>query len=429
VLTVSQLTLLIKTDLETAFPEVWVEGEMSNLRIPTSGHMYFSLKDEGSQIRAVMFRTAARHLKFRPEDGQRLLVYGRVSVYEQRGEYQIIAEAIEPKGIGALQLAFEQLKERLAKEGLFDPSHKRPLPAFPRCIGIVTSPTGAALRDILQVLGRRFAGLRLLIAPVAVQGETAAGEIARGIRELNEIGGVDVLIVGRGGGSLEDLWAFNEVDYTIADFVADLRAPTPSAAAEMVVRSEEEIRERITAWAVRLTQAVRGRLRTERTHLTEKTRILRDPRQRVAWAFLRVDDLVERLRSGLRHGVQAGWQRLVRLQGGLQAQNPLQRLRERIVTLDQIGKRLEQQIHVDLQLRRKMLIGMAAGLSGLSPLNILSRGYSIARRLPDMDILQSAAEARTGDRINLKLHKGELLCRIERVLGELKEKQETLWPA
>src|SRR3989338_1364028 len=251
VLTVSALTAQLRVVLEERFPAVWVEGEISNYRLYGSGHAYFTLKDADAQLRCALFRTRGRRIRFEPADGLHVMAFGSVEVYAQRGEYQLVVELLEPKGLGALQLAFEQLKARLEAEGLFDAGRKRALPRFPRKIGIVTSPSGAALRDILRVIGRRFGGLHIVIAGCRVQGDGAAAEIAQAIRDLDALGDVDVVIVGRGGGSLEDLWAFNEevvaraiaastapvvsavgheVDFTIADFVADLRAPTPPAA-------------------------------------------------------------------------------------------------------------------------------------------------------------------------------------------------------
>ncbi|MGH9748339.1 MAG: exodeoxyribonuclease VII large subunit, partial [Candidatus Polarisedimenticolia bacterium] len=276
ILSVSELNALVRGMLEEAFPSVWVEGEISNLRTYPSGHTYFTLKDENAQVSAVLFRGAAAALRFRPEDGLRVVVRGRVSLYETRGSFQVVVDAIEPAGLGALQLAFEQLKARLQGEGLFEAARKRPLPMLPRRIGVVASLAGAALHDVLKVLRRRFAGLGVVIAPSRVQGEGAAREIAAAIADLNRLGGIDVLILARGGGSLEDLWAFNEeavaraiaasrvpvvsaigheVDVTIADLVADLRAPTPSAAAEMVVRSRAELAATVAALRARLGSA------------------------------------------------------------------------------------------------------------------------------------------------------------------------------
>ena len=279
VFTVSGLTLGIKTALEEGFPAVWVEGEVSNLRTPSSGHAYFTLKDDAAQLRCVLFRGRGRRVRFEVEDGLQVLAFGGLDVYANRGEYQLVVELLEPKGLGGLQIAFEQLKRKLEAEGLFDAGKKRPLPLFPRVIGIVTSPTGAALRDMLNIIGRRFADLRVLIAPVRVQGEEAPREIVAAIADLCEIPDLDVVIVARGGGSIEDLWAFNdervaraiagcrvpvisavghETDFTIADFVADLRAPTPSGAAELVVREKLHVVRALGELYARLGQAMRG---------------------------------------------------------------------------------------------------------------------------------------------------------------------------
>ena len=277
VLTVSELTAAIEDQLEARFGGLWVEGEISNLRVHTSGHVYFTLKDEGAQLRAVLFRSRTRRLRFEPADGLHVLAFGSLDVYPARGEYQLVCEILEPKGLGALQLAFEQLKARLAAEGLFDAARKRPLPALPRRVGLVTSPTGAAVRDFLRVITRRFAGVHVVVYPVRVQGETAAPEIVQALRDLNRLGGFDVLVLARGGGSLEDLWAFNEeivaraiaeskipvisavgheTDVTIADFVADLRAPTPSAAAELVVREKAQLLAQLVSLRERLQRVV-----------------------------------------------------------------------------------------------------------------------------------------------------------------------------
>src|ERR671925_61165 len=281
ILTVSEVSERIKVVLEDTFFDIWVEGEISNLRTPSSGHTYLTLKDEHSQLRAVLFKMQRRYLRFDPKDGMLVIARGRISLYEPRGEYQLVIDYLEPKGLGALQMAFEQLKARLAQAGLFDPARKRPLPILPRCIGIVTSPTGAVIRDMLQILRRRFANLHVCIYPVRVQGDGAAEEIARAIEALNGNPGIEVIIVARGGGSLEDLWAFNEesvaraiyqsrmpvisavgheIDFTIADFVADVRAPTPSAAAELVVAAKDEFCGRIDRLTGRLQRATLHRL-------------------------------------------------------------------------------------------------------------------------------------------------------------------------
>src|SRR5512133_1575027 len=288
VLTVTQLTAAVRELLETEFPEIWVEGEISNGRVWNTGHFYFTLKDGGAQIKAVMFRSAMRYLRFKPEDGLHVVARGRVSVYDPKGEYQLVCEHMEPHGLGALQLAFDQLKKRLQAEGLFDAARKRPLPALPSRIGIVTSLDGAAVRDIVKVLRRRYPNAHLVIRPTRVQGEGAAREVARALAAIGRVPGVGVIIVGRGGGSIEDLWAFNEevvaraiykspapvisavgheVDFTIADFVADVRAPTPSAAAEIVVSGKEEFCAHIDRLAGRLSAAVRMRLERKRIAL------------------------------------------------------------------------------------------------------------------------------------------------------------------
>src|SRR5512143_565096 len=390
ILTVTQLTSQIKNLLEGTFPDVWVEGEISNLSIPQSGHAYFTLKDELSQVRAVLFRSSQRFLTFTLQHGIQVICRGRVGVYEPRGEYQLIVDYVEPKGVGALQLAFEQLKERLDKEGLFALDHKKPLPALPRRIGIVTSPTGAAIRDMLRVIKRRHPNMHILIYPVPVQGAEAAPSIVEALRYFNSERNVDVVIAGRGGGSLEDLWAFNEeavaraiysssipvisavgheTDYTIADFAADLRAPTPSAAAEMVVEREDTIREGIRTLEARLVRSVNRTLELARARIRESSRLLGDPRRRLEQYSQRVDELLHCVALELRH-------RLSRERAGLTA--------------------------------------MTSGLDHLSPLGILSRGYSITRGLPAGAILKNAADVRSGDLIGTRLHRGEVLSRVEK---------------
>jgi exodeoxyribonuclease VII large subunit len=390
IITVSQLTDQIKNLLEGSFPDIWVEGEISNLSIPQSGHAYFTLKDERSQIRSVLFRSSQRFLKFTLQHGIQVICRGRISVYEPRGEYQLILEYIEPKGVGALQLAFEQLKAKLEKEGLFDLGRKKPLPLLPQRIGIITSPTGAAIRDMLRVIKRRHPRMQILIYPVPVQGTEAAPQIVNAIKYFNREKNIDVMIVGRGGGSLEDLWAFNEeavaraiysstipvisavgheTDYTISDFAADLRAPTPSAAAEMVVESEENFREGIQSLEARLIRSIEQTIEVTRASLREHLRLLGDPRRRLEQAAQRVDDLVHRLVLGLRHC-----------------------------------------LHKD----RTRLASLMAGLDHLNPMSILSRGYSITRKGLTGIILKNASEAMPGDLLSTILHKGQILSRVEK---------------
>src|SRR5712692_5873730 len=433
--TVSALTALLRLHIESAFPDVWVEGEVSNLRIPTSGHAYFTLKDATSQIRMVLFRSAGRALRFALEDGMHLVCRGRVTVYEPKGDYQVIVEYAEPKGVGALQLAFEQLKERLAAEGLFAEARKRSLPFFPRHIGVVTSPTGAAIRDIVQVARKRFPGIEIVLNPVAVQGESAAGEIARAIEELNERGGLDVLIVGRGGGSLEDLWPFNEeivaraiaasripvvsavgheIDYTIADFVADVRAPTPSAAAELVVRDRQALLNQAENIWKRSVQAIRTDLRDRRARVEAERRGLLDPTALVARAMQRRDDLEMRLRlalsarlKDLRSGVEA-------LRQDVLLQSPIQRIQKGLTMLPHLRTRLQQRMGVALELWRRSLEEAIGAMHALSPLAILGRGYSITRRWPDLTVLRTASDVASGDAVHVRLASGELLCEVRR---------------
>ncbi|MBI2981009.1 MAG: exodeoxyribonuclease VII large subunit [Deltaproteobacteria bacterium] len=342
IFTVSELTSAIKERLESGWPEVWIEGEVSNFKQSQAGHSYFTLKDAGAQIRAVLFRGSRQSIRFSPQDGLSVLACGRLSVYEIRGEYQLIIQHLEPKGWGALQLAFEQLKKKLEAEGLFDPARKRPLPYLPGKIGIVTSRKGAAIQDMIQILTRRYPGVEILVAPVAVQGGEAAGEIAAGIEALGREE-LDLIIVGRGGGSLEDLWAFNEeivaraifhsrlpvisavgheTDFTVADFVADLRAPTPSAAAELAVPVREELRRSVVRTETRLRNAVQGALEERRLQLRRWSALLRDPRRRLEELLLRVDSYRERVRHLLLGRMEVYRERIERLQAHLKSLGP-----------------------------------------------------------------------------------------------------------
>lgn len=434
ILTVSQLTTLVRGVLEENFEHVWVEGEISNVAMPVSGHLYFTLKDAGAQIRCVMFRGSVRALRFKPRDGMGLIVRGRVTVYDQRGEYQLVADYLEPRGLGALQLAFVQLKEALAKEGLFADGHKKSLPLLPRRIGVVTSATGAAIHDILQVLNRRFANVEVLLRPVKVQGEGAAAEIAAAIDDFNRYGAIDVMIVGRGGGSLEDLWAFNEeavaraiyrskipvisavgheVDFTIADFVADLRAPTPSAAAELVIKSKEELTARVEFLRHRLIQGMERYLAEQGAALDALSHALRDPGMLIGHLGQRVDDLMERLDHALRTTAHHRAASLAALGLRLQLANPslrVERGRERLLTLNGrlltgIGGRVDQW--------RQSLAVAGARLQSLSPLSTLERGYSIATTIPAKVVIKDSSILAVNDRLELRFHRGSVICRVE----------------
>jgi exodeoxyribonuclease VII large subunit len=434
VLTVTQLTTLVRGVLEENFEHVWVEGEVSNLAMPSSGHLYFTLKDAGAQLRCVMFRASSRALKFRPRDGQGFIVRGRLSVFEPRGEYQLIVEYMEPQGIGALQLAFVQLKERLAMEGLFAETHKKPVPKLPRRIGVVTSATGAAIHDILNVLDRRFANIEILLRPVKVQGEGAAEEIAAAINDFNLYRDIDVMIVGRGGGSLEDLWAFNEevvaravhaskipiisavgheVDFTIVDFVADLRAPTPSAAAELVVTSKEELDAGLEALVHRLRQAIKHRLAENRAEFGALARSVKDPALLLGHLAQRLDDMHERLCRAMGGRIERSTDRLFSARNRLRLTNPsvqLERGRELLISLAARGERAMQRL---LDRNRESAAVSAGKLNSLSPLLTLARGYAIVSRLPDWTLVRDGRNVAPGDRLDITFQRGGALCIVE----------------
>ena len=436
ILTVSELTQKVKTCLEADFAEVWVEGEISNLRRPSSGHSYLTLKDEKSQIRAVIFRFMGRYLKFEPQDGMLVVCRGKMSVYEPRGEYQLILDYMEPKGVGALQLAFEQLKERLAREGLFAAHHKKPLPYLPRKIGIVTSPTGAAIKDLLNVIGRRFPTLSILISPVKVQGEGSAQEITQAIDGLNLLDDIDLIIVTRGGGSLEDLWSFNEecvaraiyrsaipvvsavgheIDFTIADFVADLRAPTPSAAGELVVRDKGDLLNFIDSLSDRLRNRILQILEGEKKQAQQVMKRLPDLRFRLSDLQLRVDDLKTRLAPRLKNVLRLQKEMLkgsiVRLSLG-NPESMIQDYSKRVLLYE---KTLTDRIQFVLRETRQKLESAAGQLDSLSPLRVLERGYSITRLLPSRQVVKESTMVAREDRVNVVLGKGTIDCKVEKV--------------
>ncbi|MBI2229918.1 MAG: exodeoxyribonuclease VII large subunit [Deltaproteobacteria bacterium] len=388
-LTISELNEIIKGTLESQLDAVWVVGEISNLRVPPSGHCYFTLKDEKSQIAAVMFRRQGAALRFTPENGMAVLCFGRVSLYSVRGDLQLYVESMEPRGQGALYLAFEQLKQKLALEGLFEPERKRPLPFLPAAIGIVTSDKGAALYDMLRIIGDRFPDRRIVIRPVKVQGEGAAQEIAAAIAELDRSGAVEVMIVGRGGGSMEDLWAFNEeivaraifastvpvisavgheIDFTIADFVADQRAPTPTAAAEMVVPRKADLQAEMEGFEQTLLRAMRNKLEIAKDY----------------------------------------WLGLVKRLG-----DPGRKLRENQQRLDELSVDLSRRFQERLRQLRDRLAHGIGRLDALSPLAVLDRGYSITHKLPEERIVKDAGALSLGDRLRVTFAKGKALCRVE----------------
>ena len=431
ILSVTELTVRVRDLLEAEFFEVWVEGELSNCRVWNTGHLYFTLKDGSSQIRSVIFRSALRYLKFKPADGLRVVARGRVSVYEPKGEYQLVCEHLEPHGLGALQLAFDQLKKRLQAEGLFDAARKRPLPALPRKIGIVTSLDGAAIRDIIKVLRRRYANAHLVICPARVQGDDAVAEIARALRQIARVPGVDVVIVGRGGGSIEDLWAFNEevvaraisrmpvpvisavgheTDVTIADFVADVRAPTPSAAAELVVSAKDDFCGRIDRLQDRLTATARARIQrlSRRVHIVDSRPAFAGFRGRVAMRGRHAAELSHALARITRASLASRDRRLQLLERQLatfDAGRRLASMRTRLVTSE---GRLETAVR-RRQHRAAAQLGNAAGrLDTLSPLAVLGRGYAVAWNADKTRILRDVADVAPGDRVRVTLSRGEL---------------------
>jgi exodeoxyribonuclease VII large subunit len=436
VFTVSQLTERLRAVVEEQFPAVWVEGEISNFRVYGSGHAYFTLKDETAQVRGVLFRNRMRRIRFEPGDGQHVLAFGSLEVYAQRGEYQLVVELLEPRGLGALQLAFEQLKARLHAEGLFAEGRKRPLPRFPRRIGIVTSPSGAAVRDILRIIGRRFDGLSIVIAPARVQGEGAAGEIAGGIADLNALGDVDVIIVGRGGGSLEDLWAFNEetvaraiagskiplisavgheVDVTIADFVADVRAPTPSAAAELVVREKRAVIDGLVDLRSRLERSMRRRFarEAERAAALAGRRVLTDPARPLRDFERRVDEALRRLQHAARATLRRAGHRLEIDMAGLRGGSPFTRLSTGRQRLVHVEGRLHGEMSRTLVHSQHRLGTLVGRLDSLSPLAVLGRGYSLTLTATG-EVVRDAAHIAAGDAVEVRLGRGSLDCRVER---------------
>ncbi|MFH1779233.1 MAG: exodeoxyribonuclease VII large subunit [Candidatus Omnitrophota bacterium] len=390
---VTQLTREIKVILESSFPGVWIEGEISNYNLHSSGHIYFYLKDAQAILHCAFFRSVNQNIKFELKNGLKVICFGRIGVYDRRGEYQLYVDKIEPKGIGELQLAFEQLKQRLGKEGLFDPAHKVPIPVLPSRIGIVTSPTGAVIRDMLHILRRRFKDLEILIYPVKVQGEGAAREIAMAVEDFNRLRNVDVLILARGGGSLEDLWAFNEeivaraiynseipvisavgheVDYTISDFVADLRAPTPSVAAEMVVAKKEEFIEKIEGFLIRLKSFLDNAVSILENRLQDllKSPAFKYPFEKIELYEQRLDDLI---------------------------------------------KAADRNISYMVEIKNERFNTIVGKLEALSPLSILNRGYSITLHLPSGNALRDTKGLKRGDKIETRLFKGKLVSEVKEI--------------
>jgi exodeoxyribonuclease VII large subunit len=440
VVSVSELTASIRGLIESGFGDLWVEGEVSNCRLWNTGHLFFTLKDGGAQIKAVMYRSAVRYLKFKVEDGQHVIARGRLGVYEAKGEYQLLCDHLQPHGLGALQLAFEQLKKKLQAEGLFDQARKRPLPALPAAIGVVTSLDGAAVRDIIKVLTRRHPNVHLVIRPTRVQGDGAAADIADAIRSLARVDRVAVIIVGRGGGSAEDLWPFNqepvaraiskcpvpvvtgvghEIDFTIADFVADVRAPTPSAAAEIVVAAQAEFRARIDRHGERLRGAMAAALERRRTrvHALTSRRGLAAIPARVAMRARHASELSHRLRRSILDLLARRERDVRRLGLRLEARNLRRRLAAIRGKLESADGRLLAAMRRRHDRAQGRLGSAAARLESLSPLAVLGRGYAVCWNSDRTAIIRSAATVTPGDSVRVTLHEGELECRAIRALG------------
>jgi exodeoxyribonuclease VII large subunit len=434
--TISRLNRETRAVLEGSFPLLWVQGELSNLAQPSSGHIYFTLKDEAAQVRAAMFRPSRLRLRFRPENGQQVLVRGRISLYEARGDFQLLVEHMEPAGEGLWRLELERLKQRLAAEGLFDEAAKRPLPAFPRQVGLITSPTGAAVRDLLTVFARRLRALPAVIYPVAVQGEAAPAEIVRALDLAAERAECDVLILARGGGAYEDLIAFNdeqvvrairrtpipvvtgighEVDVTLADLAADRRGATPSAAAELVCPSAEHLAQHLAALQRRLGTAVRRPLSAARQRLAATARHLRlvHPAARLRQRAQTLDELERRLSSALRERLDGAGRRIDRTAARLQAQSPAPRIAPLRYRTEALGQRLTHALVARLTMQRDRLAELARALDALSPLGTLNRGYAVVTRRPDGALLRRASDAPAGTQIEARLAQGRLTCRVE----------------
>jgi len=436
ILTVAQLTRKVKGLIEGQIGKVWVGGEISNFRVSPAGHSYFTLKDKDSQLDAVMFRGRLKKLGFEPDSGMDVVVFGLVSVYEKRGSYQIVCEEMHPKGVGALQLAFDKLKLKLQEEGLFDEDRKKPLPMLPQRIGIVTSPTGAAIRDMLNVINRRFANVHVILYPARVQGDEAAPEIIDGIRAL-EAYGVDVMIIGRGGGSLEDLWPFNEesvvravfesntpiisavgheIDFALTDFAADMRAPTPSAAAELVVQERAALDKRVQQLSERLTKASSRKIEQGRTRLqlAHASYVFQRPEELVRQRRQQADELRMRLHDHMEDSVSEARKRLdqaIRAHGLL---SPARRVAEAKQRLARSRIELKRTATGTVSKARNRIAPVMAQLDALSPLAVLARGYAIAYNA-DKTVVRDAATLKTDDALTLRFGKGGATTRVEHV--------------
>ncbi len=433
--TVSRLNSEVRSVLEGSFPLLWVQGEISNLARPASGHIYFSLKDASAQVRCAMFRMKRQHLRFQPENGMQVLLRARIGLYESRGDFQLIAEHMEPAGEGELQRAFEELKQRLDSEGLFDPRHKQQLPPFPRRIGVITSPSGAAIRDVLSVLLRRFPAIPVVVYPTQVQGDSAAAEIIQMLQLADQRGECDLLILTRGGGSLEDLMPFNdegvaraihaletplisavghEIDFTIADFVADQRAATPSAAAELATPEQQELKARCLDLLQRLEGMMwyRWERRSEQLEALQKRHARLHAGLRLQQQQQRQDELEQRLLRGIKIKLQQQRARLDSIYSRLSAVEPGRALAPRQAQIRELGQRLIRSLNSYLERRQQMLLAASRNLHALSPLATLDRGYSITLQLPGREIARDISDIKIGDELETRLAQGSVISRV-----------------
>ncbi len=435
VLTVGQLNFQVKALLESQIGQIWVRGELSNFKAHTSGHFYFSLKDAQSQISAVMFRGSNSKLKFKPQDGLEVIVRARISVYEPRGQYQIVCESMEPVGAGALQKAFETLKLKLKNEGLFEAGRKMPLPAYPQNIAIVTSPTGAAIRDILNIIARRAPFLNVTVVPTIVQGDAAPEKIRQALKLAMKIPQLDVIIIGRGGGSIEDLWAFNdeelardiaacpfpiisavghEIDFTICDFVSDLRAPTPSAAAELVARSSQEIIQKILQQQKVIQLYIHRKIATFKDKIRILGKSLVDPKVKLQDLQIRNDDLLNRIFNAIKEKIYSYKLKTIQLQNRLI--DPQQIIEQKKVQQKNLQVLMLRQMQVIIEKHRSRLLRNMEVIDSLSPLKVVSRGYSIVES--NHKVIKSFNEIKIGEQISIQLASGAIVATVDQLQKE-----------
>ncbi len=431
---VTRLNREVRALLEGNFPSIWLQGEISNFACPASGHMYLSLKDIHSQVRCAMFKGKNRYLKFEPKNGAEVLVHANVSLYEGRGEFQLIIEHMELAGEGELQRAYEELKQKLFKEGLFEERHKKPIPTIPKTIGIITSPTGAAIRDILSVVKRRYPAGNIIIYPVVVQGDGAAKKITVMLKTAEKRNECDVIIIARGGGSTEDLWAFNdetfaraifacalpvvsgighEIDFTIADFVADQRAATPTAAAELVSPDQMQIKQTLSLQYTRLSQILQANLRVLKQNIIHLGKCLTSPATQLQNHAQRLDDLFIRMHRSSKEIVAQQNYRVHEQLSALNKQNPLHKLHFFIAQSEQIYQRLQRAINHHYQNLHAQIQTTTRALNTVSPLATLSRGYAIVQKYDNQEIIREAKQLSAGDKIITRFHQGEAKCTVE----------------